>query len=273
MKRTIGVFDSGLGGLSVLRAIRSTLPTADLIYCADHEWLPYGERSPEIVRERSIDITRALVEAGADAVVIACNTATAAAADRLRATFDVPIVGMEPAVKPATAATRTGVVGVLGTGGTLASTRFAGLLDRFAGDVRVVTRPAPELVVAVEQDAPRACVAAAVRPLLDAGADVIVLGCTHFPFLRTEIEAAAGPGVRLIDTGPAVARELVRRIASSENRGGVAPVAARTLFWTTGDPTGAQPAMERLWGEPLVVTAAPLTVPAADAGGRGHVRP
>lgn len=238
----IGVFDSGVGGLSVLRAIRRALPGDDLLYCADHAWLPYGQRDPETLRERAVAITRSLVDAQARAVVIACNTATAAAADELRARFDIPIIGMEPAVKPAAAATRTGVVGVLGTGGTLRSARFAGLLDRFAGDVKVVTQPAPDLVRAVENGAVGAEVAAAVQPLIAAGADVIVLGCTHFPWLAQEIRNAVGPDVQLIDTGPAVARELVRQLGDDTNRG-----AGATRFWTTGDPAAVGASMERVW--------------------------
>ncbi len=127
----IGVFDSGFGGLSVLRAIRSALPAEDLIYCADHAWLPWGERDVGFVRERARALAGALVGAGAKAVVVACNTATAAAADSLRGEFDLPVIAMEPAVKPAAAATRGGIVGVLGTGGTLASARFSALLDRY----------------------------------------------------------------------------------------------------------------------------------------------
>lgn len=238
----IGVFDSGVGGLSVLRAIRRVLPGEDLLYCADHAWLPYGQRDPATLRERAVTITGSLVAAHARAVVVACNTATAAAAEALRARFDIPIIGMEPAVKPAAAATRTGVVGVLGTGGTLRSARFAALLDRFAGDVRVVTQPAPDLVRAVESGNVGAEVAAAVQPLLDAGADVIVLGCTHFPWLEQEIRSAVGPGVELIDTGPAVARELVRQLGTDINSG-----SGRTRFWTTGDPAEVGGSMERVW--------------------------
>lgn len=246
----IGVFDSGFGGLSVLRAIRAALPSEDLIYCADHAWLPWGEREIGCVRERARILTGALVGGGAKAVVVACNTATAAAAEGLRREFDLPVVAMEPAVKPAVAATRNGIVGVLGTGGTLASARFSALLDRYGAGMEVITRPAPELVEAVETDDPeqrRARIAAAVGPLIDRGADVIVLGCTHFPFLRAEIEALVGPDIAVIDTGAAVARELARRLEkdaldSRSDRAG------RERFWTTGEPAVLTPALHRLWG-------------------------
>jgi len=249
----IGVFDSGFGGLSVLRAITRALPHEPLVYCADHAWLPYGEREPEAVRERARQISGRLLEAGCKAIVIACNTATAAAADILRAELDVPVVGMEPAVKPAAAATRNGVIGVLGTGGTLASSRFAGLLQRYAGGLTVLTRPCPELVRVVEEpgadpQTKQGLVAAAVHPLLAGGADVLVLGCTHFPFLRAEIEAAAGPGVTVIDTGPAVARQLVRRLDEAGLRS-AGQARATTRFWTTGDPARLTPVLACMWGE------------------------
>lgn len=247
----IGVFDSGFGGLSVLAAIRAALPGEDLLYCADHAFLPYGEREPALVRARAHAVTAALVDAGARAVVVACNTATAAAADSLRGAFAIPIVAMEPAVKPAAAASRCGIVGVLGTGGTLASARFTGLLERYGDGLRVVARPCPELVVAAESEADparrRALVAAAVEPLVAQGADVLVLGCTHFAFLRPEIEAVAGPGVTVIDTGPAVARELVRCLRAAGPLGdGERP--GSEAFWTSGDAARLEPALRRLWG-------------------------
>lgn len=253
---TIGVFDSGVGGLSVLRAIRQRSPGADLIYVGDHAFLPYGERAAAELRTRALRIVAALSAAGAGAVVIACNTATAAAADTLRARFEVPIIGIEPAVKPAAATTRSGVVGVLGTGGTLASARFAGLLDRFAGGVRVVTRPAPELVAAVERGAPEPPVAAAVAPLVAAGADVIVLGCTHFAFLRRAIEEAAGAGVVVIDPAAAVADQLLQHIPWT------ADAAGTERFWTTGDSAWVAPAVARLWGERIDLEA--VTLPPID---------
>src|SRR5512145_2520637 len=137
--RVIGVFDSGVGGLSVLHHIRRTLPHAQLIYVADSGHVPYGDKSANYIEQRSHAITRFLVAQGAQAIVIACNTATAAAVTSLRAEFGIPIVGMEPAVKPAVAATRSGVVGALATVGTLESSRFAALLERYAGEVEIVT--------------------------------------------------------------------------------------------------------------------------------------
>ena len=255
----IGVFDSGFGGLSVLREIHSLLPAESLIYCADHASLPYGERDVAVVRARAHRVTQALVDAGAKAIVIACNTATAAAADSVRSAFSVPVIGMEPAVKPAAAATRSGVIGVLGTGGTLASARFAGLLERYADGLQVVTRPCPELVELVEAtefgDPPRQpAVDAAVAPLLARGADVLVLGCTHFPFLRREIETAAGERAVLIDTGPAVARQLARRLAQGDRTATPGRDMVAT-FWTTGPVDRLQGALDRMWGNARLLRA------------------
>lgn len=247
----IGVFDSGLGGLSVMASIRLVLPAESLVYCADHAWLPWGEREPGALRMRCQAIAAALVEADVKAIVIACNTATAAAAETLRRQFDLPVIGMEPAVKPAAAETRSGVIGVLGTGGTLASARFSGLLQRYADGLEVITRPCPELVELVEATRPgdprrQAAVDAAVAPLLRAGADVLVLGCTHFPFLRNEIEHAVGDRAVLIDTGPAVARHLADRLAALDllRPGGSA---GDQRFWTTGDPAALGSVPESLW--------------------------
>lgn len=265
----IGVFDSGFGGLSALHAIRAALPAEDLIYCADHARLPWGERGSEEVRERSRLIADLLIADGAKVVVIACNTATAAAADSLRSGLDVPVIGMEPAVKPAAAATRSGVIGVLGTGGTLASARFSGLLQRFADGLHVVTRPSPELVELVETTVPgdprrREAVEKAVAPLLSEGADVLVLGCTHFAFLRDEIETAVGDRAVLIDTGPAVASHLAVRLTEQ----GLACSSGRSgseRFLTSGDPAVLDDVLDKLWTgarfEPLV--------PERTAGGKG----
>ena len=203
----VGVFDSGVGGLSVLREIRARLPGESLLYVADSGHVPYGEKSPEYIRERCRQIADFFLEQGAKALVLACNTATAAAVAELRERHPgLPIVGMEPAVKPAAAATRSGTVGVLATTGTLKSARFAALLDRFAGDVRVITQPCPGLVECVEQgalDAPatRALLDAFVQPLLAAGCDTLILGCTHYPFLKPLLRQLVPAQVELIDTG------------------------------------------------------------------------
>ncbi len=258
--RPLGVFDSGVGGLSVLGEIRARLPAENLLYVADSHHAPYGEKSPDFIRDRAQAITRFLIGQGAKAVVVACNTATAAAAGRLRETFPAPILAMEPAVKPAAAATRSRIVGVLATAGTLESARFAALLARFGGGIKVLARPCPGLVERVEQGdlrgpATRELLAHYTRPLLERGADTLILGCTHYPFLRPLLAEIAGPEVALIDTGAAVARHLAQTLAA---RGLEAPRRlGEERFWTSGEVTMAEAVMGRLWGRRVVVDALP----------------
>lgn len=257
----IGVFDSGVGGLSVLREIRQTLPNESLLYVADSGHVPYGEKTPEQIRERSRSIARFLLSQGAKALVVACNTATAAAVADLRERHDLPIIGMEPAVKPAARATRTGVVGVLATTGTLQSARFAALLDRFAGSVKVVTQPCPGLVEYIEQgelDSPRvlALLRGFTQPLLSAGCDTLILGCTHYPYVRSALESVLPAGVTLIDTGAAVARQLQTRLAILEMTASGPPRPGQ--FWSSGDPQALRRVLPTLWGEPGSVELLPF---------------
>ncbi|MFI8735113.1 glutamate racemase [Ectopseudomonas toyotomiensis] len=235
----VGVFDSGVGGLSVLREIRQLLPNESLLYVADSGHVPYGEKSAEYIRERCVLITEHLLAQGAKALVLACNTATAAAGAELRERYpQLPIVGMEPAVKPAAAATRSGVVGVLATTGTLKSAKFAALLDRFASDVRVITQPCPGLVECIEAgalqaSATREMLQGYVAPLLAEGCDTLILGCTHYPFLRPLLGELVPPSVTLIDTGAAVARQLQRLLAQHDMLA-TAPAQA-TCYWSSGN--------------------------------------
>jgi glutamate racemase len=257
----IGVFDSGVGGLSVLRDIRAALPQEDLIYIADSGHVPYGSKSPEYIQERSLTLTRFLLDQRTKAIVVACNTATAAAAPLLRTMFDVPIVGMEPAVKPAVAATRSGVVGVLATVGTLRSARFAALLDRFGRGVEVVTQPCPGLVEQIEAgdlDGPatRALVERFTAPLLARHADTIVLGCTHYPFVRPLIADAVGPDVALIDTGAAVARRL-QQVLAERDLLKPDPTLGSAAFWTSGDADEGTRVMSILWARAANVQRLP----------------
>ncbi|MCM1512328.1 MAG: glutamate racemase [Oxalobacter formigenes] len=221
-ERPIGIFDSGIGGLSVLRHIRAQLPDEDLRYFADSGFAPYGEKPEEIVIRRSMEIARFLFECHCKALVIACNTATAAAIHLLRKTYPaIPIVGVEPGLKPAAAVTQSRIVGVLATERTLKSRKFNNLhrnLSRQTG-VRFIMQPAPGLAALVEKNERRSAHAEElvnryVRPLIEQGADTLVLGCTHYPFLRELIEKtladAGAPSTRIIDTGVAVTRQLIR---------------------------------------------------------------
>lgn len=257
----IGVFDSGVGGISVLRHVRQALPDERLVYVADSGHVPYGEKSPEYIERRSLAIAQFLVAQGAEAIVIACNTATAAAAGALRSRYGIPIVGMEPAVKPAVAATRSGVVGVLATTGTLESARFAALLERYAGSVEIVTQGCPGLVEQVERGDltgydTRVLIESYTAPLLARGADTLILGCTHYPFLAPLIAQVAGPDVMLVDTGEAVARQLRRRMESElPARAGQGRPDAE--FYTSGDPVEASRIMAHLWNAPAAARPLP----------------
>ena len=254
----IGVFDSGLGGLSVLRHIRERLPAEDLLYCADSAFVPYGDRPIHEIRERVFFIAGALLDQGAKALVLACNTATAAAIHELRHERPhLPIIGMEPGLKPAVTLSATGRVGILATAGTLRSDKFRHLIERYGAGHEVVMQACPGLVEQVEKGAldtveTAGLVAGYVRPLVAAGADALVLGCTHYPFLRALIEQAAGAGVAVIDTGPAVARQVENQLRHHGLlQPGHGPGTVR--FLTSGDPCVQTEAISRLWGEPVEV--------------------
>lgn len=265
MPASIGLFDSGLGGLGVLAAVRAHAPHTPLLYLADQQYAPYGERSLEAVRARAFAAARFLIARGAALVAVACNTASAAALHALRAEFpDTPFVGMEPAVKPAAADTASGAIGVIATRATFQSTLFAGVVARFAQGVAVVTAACPEIVDAVEAgraDAPELATMLRERfaPMRAAGVDRLVLGCTHFPFARAAIVRAAGPGVALIDPAPAVARRVAAvwagRHAPSPK---AAPARPIIRYYTTGDAARFSALASRLTG--TAVTAERATV-------------
>jgi glutamate racemase len=218
----IGIFDSGVGGTSVLREVRALLPGESLLYLADQAHCPYGPRSMAELQVLCEANTRWLLARSAKLIVVACNTASAAALTHLRATFpEVAFVGMVPAVKPAAQTTRTGVVGLLATPTTMQGTLLAEVVATWAQDVRVIPRLGYGLVEAVEAGAlttpeTRTLVASHLTPLLAEGADVIVLGCTHYPFLAPVIRELAGPGVLVLDAGEAVARQTARLLAAHQ---------------------------------------------------------
>lgn len=257
----IGVFDSGVGGLSVLREIRRALPQEDLLYVADSGHAPYGDQPTEFIEGRASAVVRFLLDARVKAITIACNTATVVAVEKLRSWSPVPIIAIEPAIKPATTQTTTGVIGVLATSRTLASGNVARLVEQYASHLQVHLQPCPGLVEQVEHAdldsaQTRALVRQYVTPLLEKRIDTLVLGCTHYPFLAPLIREIAGPGVAIIDPAPAVARELARRldslgIAASRDRAG------RETFYTSGPLADAQFAMPRLWGSAIDVRALP----------------
>ena len=254
----IGVFDSGLGGISVLHQIRRLLPSEPLIYIADSAHVPYGEKTPEFIVQRSIAISEFLLAQPVKAIVVACNTATAAAVTELRQRWpEVLIVGMEPAVKPAVQASRSGKIGVLATTGTLRSARFAALLERFANDVQVMTQPCPGLVELIEAgelegSATRALLSGYVKPLLQAGCDTLILGCTHYPLVKPLLQSLVPQHVKLIDTGEAVARRLQSELAKQNLLADLQHPVDR--FYGSGDVQKIEHTLALLWLTPQQVT-------------------
>ena len=257
----IGIFDSGVGGLSMLQHIRADLPGESLLYVADSGHAPYGNKPNDFIVRRSFAITRFLLEQGAKAVVVACNTATAAAIAQLRAHFSIPIIGIEPALKPAVATTRSGVVGILATGNTVRSDKFAALLDQHGQRARVIVQPCPGLADCVEQgdlQGPRCqlLLTRYLQPLLTEGADTLVLGCTHYPFLIPAIQRLVGPDVTILDPSPAVVRQLHRRLEAAglltEHR-----MAGTVDYFTSGPLGPTAEVMARLLGHSLQLESLP----------------
>lgn len=260
----IGVFDSGLGGLSVLNAIHCDLPFEDLLYVADSRHAPYGDKTDDFILDRSLAIGQWLIGHGAKALVVACNTATATAVQALRARYDIPIVGIEPGLKPATLETVNGHIAVLATPSTLASGRYARLLARiqaFAPHVRFVSAAGTGWVERVEagdlsSPATIETVRRVIEPLLRDGADTLVLGCTHYPFLRYAISKVA-PGVRIVDTAPAIAREIARRVRA-ESTPNISQCLGQLSVVTTGPIEPALAFVQRVFVEAFPVTHADI---------------
>ena len=263
MDAPIGVFDSGIGGLSALPALRAALPHEHLLYWADSAHAPYGEKGDDFVRRRSLAITEHLVSVhGIKALVVACNTATAATLAALRSTYpQLPIVGLEPALKPAAQLTRTGRVGVMATQGTVSSDKFQRLLHSLEGQADFVVQPCPGLALAIEQSAHPDTQAAAentVRDLLvrftqamgrfGTGAgdiDTLVLGCTHYVFVQDVLQKLVGPHVQCLSTGEAVAQQTRRLLEAAHTLRSRAEPAAQTRLLTNGDLAGLQGAAQR----------------------------
>jgi len=259
----VGIFDSGIGGLSILREIQQLMPNEDLCYVADSAWMPYGEKPPAVVRDRSLKIARFLVgKQGCKAIVVACNTATGIAVDLLREELEVPVIAIEPAIKPAAECTKSGVIGVMATPGTLSGEKFDRLKSRFSGDKRIISGPCPGLAKEIERGnlhsiRLRKLLTRFIQPFVDEGADVIVLGCTHYPLVKPLIAEIAGPGVQLIDSGEAVARQLQRMLDESGLRSPSARE-GRQRFWCSGRVAGCASSLATLSGTPLPVEALPV---------------
>ncbi len=253
-QQPIGIFDSGVGGLSVLRAVRHELPCEDILYLGDQVHIPYGPREKAQIRDFSRAITRFLLAQNAKLIVVACNTASAAALRNLRQEFpDVAFVGMEPAVKPAAETTHTGKVGVLATPTTFAGELYASVVERFAGGVTLYQDACPGLVEEIEKGnldgpEPRQILEKALEPMLAGGIDTVVMGCTHYPFVIPLIETITGPGVRTIDPAPAIARQ-VRRLLEQQDLLNPSEEQGAMQFYTSGDPEAMAGLLPRLLGE------------------------
>ncbi|MDX8402850.1 MAG: glutamate racemase [Mariprofundaceae bacterium] len=257
----IGVFDSGVGGLSVLKHIHHQLPAEHLIYVADSAYMPYGSLNSDVIQARCRLIADFFIHHGAKTMVVACNTATAVAIENLRQYVQIPVIGMEPAVKPAVYATRSGVIGVLATSGTLASEKFSSLVKRFGSSAKVVFQPGEGLVEQVEagdfeSDKTRDILKRHLKPLIKQHVDTLVLGCTHYPFLIPLIREIVGEHVVILDTGDAIAAELKRQLemasllVSGDGKGCVE-------FFSSADAMVAQSMISHLWGEDVTVELFP----------------
>lgn len=248
----IGIFDSGSGGMSVVKELLRLLPGEEYVYYADNAHCPYGEKSPEYIQDRARAITDELLSRGCGIIVVACNTATAAAIATLREEYpDVPFIGMEPAVKPAALGTRSGVIGVLATAGTLKGSKYLNTKGKYSEGIRVVEHVGEGFVELVEKgvlSGPEAesTVRRSLQPLLDEGADTIVLGCTHYPFLESVIRKIAGARVKVIDPAPSVA---LRTEQVMRERGILSPEARsiqkepRITLLSSGTPDS----LNRIW--------------------------
>ncbi|NOT03428.1 MAG: glutamate racemase [Anaerolineales bacterium] len=253
LENPIGVFDSGVGGLSVLRAMREQMPNESVIYFGDQGHVPYGPRSMEEIQKFSEGITRFLLEQNSKLIVVACNTASAAALKYLRGRFpDVPFVGMEPAVKPAAETTKTGKVGVLATPATFQGALYASVVERFGAGVELFQHTCPGLVGQIENGeldsmSTRRILEDALTPMLEKNIDTVVLGCTHYPFVIPLIQEIAGEYVRVIDPAPAVSRQ-VRRLLEAKGLLNEAGETGYTEFFTSGDSAAMEMLLPKLLG-------------------------
>ena len=254
----IGIFDSGVGGLSVLRVIRQQMPEEDVIYFGDQGHVPYGPRPMEQIQMFSEEITSFLLNKGSKLIIVACNTASAAALRYLRKRFPkTPFVGMEPAVKPAAEHTQTGKVGVLATPATFQGELYASVVERFGAGVELLQHTCPGLVAQIERgelDTPatQAILKEALSPMIEKGIDTVVLGCTHYPFVIPLIQQIVGEKVRVIDPAPAVARQA-RHLLETSGMRNLNNARGEVQFFTSGEQRAMQSMLPTLLGESGVV--------------------
>ncbi|MBI4496295.1 MAG: glutamate racemase [Chloroflexi bacterium] len=251
----IGVFDSGVGGLAVVAELRKLMPDEDVLYYADHAHFPYGSKDPETVRRYALEVAGELVRRGAKLIVVACNTASSVALGALRATYPVPFVGIVPAVKPAALTSPGRCVGVLATEATFRTQVYADLVAQFAQGVRLVQQPCPDVVAAVEAgeinaDGLTERMRAYLTPMLAQGVDTLVLGCTHYSFVRSQIEQIVGPGVTVIDASLPVARQS-QRVLTEQGAGKGDGVPGKVTYLTSGSMDDLRHVLARLYPDTL----------------------
>jgi glutamate racemase len=250
----IGIFDSGIGGVTVLHAIRALLPSEDLIYFGDSAHLPYGEKSMEQIRSLSEKVVDFLMKQDCELIVIACNTASAAALKHLRVKYpEYTFIGMEPAVKPAAEQTLTGVVGVIATTATFQGELFASVVERFAQHVRVLHQPCPGLVQQIEagklhDEETKQLLRNWLLPMKNSNIDTLVLGCTHYPFVKESIAEILGHDVRIIDPAPAIAKR-VKNLLEQKNTLNAAGHLGQVTYFTSGNPAQFDETLYKLTGE------------------------
>ena len=271
----IGVFDSGIGGLSVLKEIHQLLPHENLIYVGDSAHAPYGDKSAQYVRDRSQRIADFLLDQGVKTLVIACNTATAEAATQLRESMDVPVIGLEPAIKPASQLSKNGIIGVLATQRTISSERLLGLTERYAKNQKVLAQACPGLVEQVETCELNSAKTLTllnqyIQPLLDQGADALILGCTHYPFLMPLIRSITGDDITILETGKPVAKQLKRILQKNHLERSVLNMGSNSntdhkpklTFYNSSDKPQPRSAMLKLWGDNDIDKVSIKTLPA-----------
>lgn len=250
-KSFIGIFDSGVGGLSVAKEIQQQLPSECLVYVADSGYSPYGEKSPEFIANRSLKIACFLKNQGAKAIVVACNTATAHSVEVLRSEIKLPVIGIEPGIKPAIGLSRSGYVGVIATEQTVKSLRFLNLVAQFNSGGNIEVTACPGLVEQVEaldlaSSTTRELIKGYLVPLLDKGIDTLILGCTHYVFLKPVIKEVVGSNVEIVCTGRAVAKELARRLGEAELQRTTNEIQPLQCF-TSGDLSVSSEVIAALW--------------------------
>jgi len=256
---SIGIFDSGVGGLSVAKDIQRTLPFESLVYVADSGFAPYGDQSAAFIANRCHRICQFFISQQVKAIVIACNTATVSCVAELRASYSLPIVGLEPAIKPAAINSKSAVVGVLATAQTVQSSAVTQLIERFGDHTKIILQGCPGLVERVEQadiysQETRELLKEYLQPMLSAGADTIVMGCTHYAFLIPLIQKIIGPEITLLTSGQALSKQLHKRLSTAQLLNSTSHIQKLTFYSSSATPKSAA-IISQLWGETVPLNA------------------